>query len=73
MELSAFVVIVLCILFFVGGAVWLEIRSRKDKRPDGQREQSPPAGRTRYGRVTKGGRHMTSTAKQQRMIIREGK
>ena len=61
MELSAFIVIVLCILFFVGGAVWLEIRSRKDKRPDGQREQSPPAastapaGRTRYGRVTKGG------------------
>ena len=61
MDLSAFIVVGLGILFFVGGTAWLEVRSRKGKRADGQGEQPPPAaeaasaGRTRHGRVAKGG------------------
>ena len=59
MDLSAFIVVSLGILLFVGGTAWLEFRSRKEKRRDGQGEQTPPAasttpaGRTRHGRVAK--------------------
>ncbi len=32
MDLSAAIVVTLCILIFVGGAAWLEIHSRRSKR-----------------------------------------
>ena len=41
MDLSGFIIVILGILFFFGGAAWLEIHSRKSKRPDGQGERSP--------------------------------
>jgi len=41
MDLSGFIVVILGILFFFGGAAWLEIRSRKNKRPVRQGERSP--------------------------------
>jgi hypothetical protein len=41
MDLSGFIVIILGILFFFGGAAWLEIRSRKNKRPVRQGGHSP--------------------------------
>ena len=34
MDLSGIIVVVLGILFFFGGGVWLEIHSRKKNRPD---------------------------------------
>lgn len=43
MDLSAFIVVGLGILFFVGGAAWLEARSRKGKRADGRGERPQPA------------------------------
>ena len=36
MDLSAIIVVAFGILFFFGGAVWLEIRSRKHNRPNQQ-------------------------------------
>ncbi len=36
MDLSAIIVVALCILVFVGGAAWLGIHSRRGKRPDRQ-------------------------------------
>jgi hypothetical protein len=36
MDLSGIIVVVLGILIFFGGAAWLEIRSRKQNRPDRQ-------------------------------------
>jgi hypothetical protein len=36
MDLSGVIVVALGILFFFGGAAWLEIRSRKQNRPDQQ-------------------------------------
>jgi hypothetical protein len=60
MDLSGAIVVVLGILFFFGGAAWLEIRSRKNKRPIQQGEHSPQpaastmsAERTVYRRVAK--------------------
>ena len=41
MDLSGFIVVILGILFFFGGAAWLEIRSRKNKRPVRQGGHSP--------------------------------
>lgn len=61
MDLSALIVAGLGILFFVGGAAWLEVDSRKNKRTGGQGGQpqpaasAAPAGRTTHGRVAKGG------------------
>ena len=40
MDLSAIIVAVLGILFFFGGAAWLEIRSRKNKAPGLQGKHS---------------------------------
>lgn len=40
MDLSEIIVVALGILLFFGGAGWLEIRSRKQNRPD-QREVQP--------------------------------
>ena len=61
MDLSALIVAGLGILFFVGGAAWLEVHSRKAERTDGRGGQpqpaasAAPAGRTRHGRVAKDG------------------
>ncbi len=61
MDLSTFFVVGFGILFFVGGAAWLEVRSRKDERTDGQGEPPQPAApaaparRTRRGRAAEGG------------------
>ena len=61
MDLSALIVAGLGILFFVGGAAWLEVHSRKNKRTGGRGEQpqpvatAAPAGRTGHGRVAKDG------------------
>ena len=41
MDLSGVIIVVLGILVFFGGAAWLEIRSRKNNRPAGQRERPP--------------------------------
>ena len=47
MDLSGIIVVALGILFFFGGAAWLEIRSRKQNRPDLQDEPPlRPAGST---------------------------
>ena len=58
--MSGIIVVVLGILFFFGGAAWLEIRSRKSRRAGGQGEQLPqPAfsirlrGRAARSRVAK--------------------
>ncbi len=61
MDLSTFFVVGFGILFFVGGAAWLEVRSRKNKRTGGRGEppqsaaSAAPAGRTRRGRAAEGG------------------
>ena len=51
MDLSGVIVVALGILFFFGGAAWLEIRSRKHNRPDPQdvqrRQPSGPTTSTR--------------------------
>jgi hypothetical protein len=53
MDLSGFIVVILGILFFFGGAAWLEIRSRKNKRPVRQGGHSlQPAVSTMSGRRT---------------------
>ena len=39
MDLSGIIVVALGILFFFGGAAWLEVRSRKHNRPELQDEQ----------------------------------
>ena len=44
MNLSEIFIVVLGILFFFGGAAWLEIRSRRDRRARGQGGQSLPTG-----------------------------
>ena len=41
MDLSGVIVVVLGILLFFGGVVWLEIRSRKNNRPARQGGHSP--------------------------------
>jgi len=60
MDLSEVIVVILGILFFFGGAAWLEIRSRKHKRPVQESEHSSQpvvstmsAGRTAYRREAK--------------------
>ena len=45
MDLSVLIVAGLGILFFVGGAAWLEVHSRKNKRTDGQGEPGTAASR----------------------------
>ncbi|HEX8650879.1 MAG TPA: hypothetical protein VF708_08550 [Pyrinomonadaceae bacterium] len=42
MDLSEVIVVALGILFFFGGAAWLEIHSRKQNRPDPQDVQPRP-------------------------------
>ena len=58
MDLSAIIVVLVGLLFFVGGSAWLELHSRRKKRADPQSEQSPQpaaatpsAGRTVYRRA----------------------
>jgi hypothetical protein len=41
MDLSGVIVVALGILFFFGGAAWLEIRFRKGRLADGRGEQPP--------------------------------
>ena len=60
MDLSGVIVVALGILFFFGGAAWLEIHSRKQNRSDPQdaqpRQPTDPttsAGRTLNGRVAR--------------------
>jgi hypothetical protein len=47
MDLSGIIVVALGILIFFGGTAWLEVRSRKQNRPD-RRDVQPqqPAGST---------------------------
>lgn len=53
MDLSGVIVVVLGILFFFGGAAWLEIHSRKHNRPDPQDAQPrQPTGPTTSARRT---------------------
>jgi hypothetical protein len=52
MDLSGVIVVTLGILFFFGGAAWLEIRSRKQNRPDQQDVES----RQPIGPTTSAGR-----------------
>ena len=53
MDLSGIIVVILGILLFFGGAAWLEIRSRKNKRPVRQGENRPqPAFSSRAARRT---------------------
>lgn len=53
MGLSGIIVVALGILFFFGGAAWLEIHSRKKNRPD-RRDVQPqqPAGSNTSARRT---------------------
>jgi hypothetical protein len=53
MDLSAIIVAALGILFFFGGATWLEIRSRKQNRPkrQGVESQQPAGSSTSAGRT----------------------
>lgn len=53
MDLSSIIVAALGILFFFGGAAWLEIRSRKQNRTDGQdvESQQPAGSSTSAGRA----------------------
>lgn len=60
MDLSGVIVVILGILFFFGGAAWLEIRSRKHRRPVLEIEHSSQpvvstmsAGRAAYRREAK--------------------
>jgi hypothetical protein len=60
MDLSGIIVVVLGVLFFFGGAAWLEIHSRKRSLADGQGEQASqpavstrPGGREAHSRVAK--------------------
>ena len=52
MDLSAIIVTAFGILFFFGGAAWLEIHSRKSKRParHGEQRQQPAVTQTSAGR-----------------------
>jgi hypothetical protein len=53
MDLSGVIVVILGILFFFGGAAWLEIRSRKHKRPvQGSEHSSQPVVSTMSARRT---------------------
>lgn len=53
MDLSGVIVVALGILFFFGGAAWLEIHSRKQNRPDLQDVQpgQPTAPTTSAGQT----------------------
>ena len=53
MDLSGVIVVALGILFFFGGAAWLEIHSRKQNRPDQQdvESQQPTGPTTSAGRT----------------------
>ncbi len=53
MDLSGVIVVALGILFFFGGAAWLEIHSRKQNRPDlqGVQPRQPTAPTTSAGRT----------------------
>jgi hypothetical protein len=61
MDLSGIIIGALGVLFFFGGAAWLEIRSRKNRLADAQGEQSPQlavskrsGGRSAHSRVEMG-------------------
>jgi hypothetical protein len=41
MDLSAIIVVVICIIVFFGGVAWLEIHSRKKRGPARQGRHSP--------------------------------
>jgi hypothetical protein len=60
MDLSGIIVAALGVLFFFGGAAWLEIHSRKRSLADGRGKQSPQfgvsirsGGRSAHSRVAK--------------------
>jgi hypothetical protein len=60
MDLSGIIIGALGVLFFFGGAAWLEIHSRKNRLADGHGEQTSqpgvstrPGGREAHSRVAK--------------------